>query len=462
MRTAISSLVAGPTRTVLALWIILGVGLAACVGTSDGGSSSPQISSESGGAGELDEAAPSTSTSTTTTTTAPTTTLPPYDEPAVFVDAERGRDGASGTLDDPFRKPREAIRILQPGDTLYFRGGTYSDLDTDHVLGTIVGTPDAWITLTPFPEEAVVIDAGGMWGNGFELIASSYVVIDGFTMLGRDDSEHGAGVRLKDQSHNVVIRNNLMENFGAAGISATQSAMVTMEYNEVRGTARRSFYQGSGLSIYEPIGPDAGPDEYSNIIRGNLVVSNYTEVFEPETGLLTDGNCIILDLFSLSSYTGRNLVENNTCIDNGGRGIHVFRTSNTDVINNTLIHDGWSPDLFGGRAELTASGDNVLFANNLVISLDGVAPWLADASLANVTFVNNAFTAGPLPPGDTNLLLPPGLELLASLDPDSPRGTHTPLADSGLVGSGDPAFGSSIDGSGNPRPSSVSIGAWEP
>src|SRR5262245_41041599 len=42
-----------------------------------------------------------------------------------FVDANRGDDAAAGTEQAPWSTLRHAVRQLNPGDTLYLRGGTY-------------------------------------------------------------------------------------------------------------------------------------------------------------------------------------------------------------------------------------------------------------------------------------------------------------------------------------------------
>src|SRR5690349_8908730 len=45
--------------------------------------------------------------------------------PKKFVDAKRGDDAAKGTEQQPWTTIKHALRQLQPGDTLYLRGGVY-------------------------------------------------------------------------------------------------------------------------------------------------------------------------------------------------------------------------------------------------------------------------------------------------------------------------------------------------
>src|SRR5687767_599875 len=61
----------------------------------------------------------------------------------LFVDPARGNDSAGGTEKAPWKSLAFATRRLQPGDTLYLRGGTYYE----KVSLTRSGTPEAPITI---------------------------------------------------------------------------------------------------------------------------------------------------------------------------------------------------------------------------------------------------------------------------------------------------------------------------
>jgi len=73
-----------------------------------------------------------------------------------FVDATRGDDGNAGTEPAPWKTLAYALRRLQPGDTLYLRGGTYYE----KASLTRSGTAEAPITIASFPGEVAVIDGG--------------------------------------------------------------------------------------------------------------------------------------------------------------------------------------------------------------------------------------------------------------------------------------------------------------
>ena len=66
----------------------------------------------------------------------------------------------------------------------------------------------------------------------------------------------------------------------------------------------------------------------------------------------------------LEPFRGRTLIENNLIYDNGGRGIHIFRSEKVDVVNNTCYMNQKSDDINAG--EFTAiQASQVTFFNNI-------------------------------------------------------------------------------------------------
>ena len=74
--------------------------------------------------------------------------------PAYYVDPRHGDDDAKGSKGAPLRTIAAALAILQPGDTLYLRGGVYYE----NVYVALVGTQDAPITIRSYPGEQATID----------------------------------------------------------------------------------------------------------------------------------------------------------------------------------------------------------------------------------------------------------------------------------------------------------------
>ncbi len=82
---------------------------------------------------------------------------------ATYYVALTGNDAAPGTISQPWATLQKAITVLQPGDTLYLRGGTYPqwlNADVDNIPS---GTSEtSRITLAGYPGETVVLQPGGL------------------------------------------------------------------------------------------------------------------------------------------------------------------------------------------------------------------------------------------------------------------------------------------------------------
>jgi parallel beta-helix repeat protein len=134
---------------------------------------------------------------------------------------------------------------------------------------------------------------------------------------------------------------------------------------------------------YVPSGNDlssATPGGYSpfhNVVAWNSVYNNRIAPYNSVAcGSHTDGNGIIMDTFlDLYSQTlvfpYQTLVSNNVSYYNGGRGVHVFRTSNVTVANNTVYNNGTDYCINAYYlADLSQSGgSNNLWINNAALSV---------------------------------------------------------------------------------------------
>jgi parallel beta-helix repeat protein len=397
---------------------------------------------------------------------------------ALFVDASAGSSSNPGTIDQPFQRPNDAFNVVEPGTTIYLRAGVYDDRELGSNVLRRSGTADAWINIEPYPGERVEIRAGGEWGNGFALKGAAYVRVADFVIIGHEDSIHGSGVFAKDGSHDIAVEGNYIEGFGGAGVSFVRSSRVTIENNEIRDNAHRSFYQSSGISLFEAEGPINGvpiprPDDVSgavpdfdqvpfdNVIRNNYVIGNYNGVPALD-GRITDGNCVIIDWFNPVGYQGTTLVENNVCVENGGRGVHVFSASNVLARNNTMVGNSRTLNLTGSRVEMTAvDGTNIQYYNNLVLNGDGVAAY-QQRDADDAIFRNNYVASGP-PPGEGNIELNADpTDILVSLSGSSPLEDLRPVENSVVTGTAGQSYQPRFDAVGVLRPEAGAVGALEP
>jgi parallel beta-helix repeat protein len=147
--------------------------------------------------------------------------------------------------------------------------------------------------------------------------------------------------------------------------------------------------QGSGIAIvvpsaipnYTPSGMDltyALP--FHNVISFNVSHNNgLTQCGTASNPYDTDGNGIIIDTFKNETskviYPYQTLVAFNIAYNNGGGGVHIFRSSNITVANNTTFNNQIDPFNNGtGRPQIDINnGDNNVFVNNIAYGVQATS-----------------------------------------------------------------------------------------
>jgi hypothetical protein len=365
--------------------------------------------------------------------------------------AASGNDGADGSEGAPWRTFSGAFGRLQPGDTLFVRGGTYGSYSTTQIMNVegVNGRPGAPITIAAAPGEHVSLIGGG-W-DVVRVGNSSYVDIRNFDVSGDAQTNRSItnGIAIGD-SHHIRIIGNTVHDVGGGGIGTARANHITIDGNHVYNTSMWNENQSSGISVWRStnIGGGDNADGFSFIIRNNLVHDVRNLV-----GPITDGNCIIIDSNRDNGYTGSTYIANNVCRGNGGRGVHVFIADNVWAFNNTVVGNLRSPQQ-AGDGELSAiNASNVHFRNNLVMpapdrATRGTALWQA----SNITFANNVYTGadhGRLGPSDRLV----GDAMV--------NGDFVPLAGSPAIDAGTPEGAPTTDRRGRTRTGAPDAGAYE-
>jgi parallel beta-helix repeat protein len=234
---------------------------------------------------------------------------------------------------------------------------------------------------------------GSLWGFAK---AGNFVVVDGFELDGNNslqtdgiadacivtsDANYGRGnspYQAGGSSHHIWVLNNIIHHCNLAGVALSGKEWYYTIHNTVYHNAWTSGYQGSGIGYvavqcveangtncytsgisgtpssdysYTPLGndtifgPPAGYFPFHNVVAWNVVYNNRINYNNPVgCSAHTDGNGIIMDTFldnfsNTLAYPYQTLVMNNVSYYNGGRGIHVFRSSNVTVANNTVFNN---------------------------------------------------------------------------------------------------------------------------
>lgn len=321
-----------------------------------------------------------------------------------------GNDANPGTEQAPLRNLQVAVNQATPGTTIQVQTGTY-----DRVTIAKSGRPDAWIVLTAAPGANPKIVA--TQGEGVRL-RGAYLAVNGFTIQGVGGSDniggagYGYGILATNYKagtltdvHHIYLTNNEVYGWSTGGIVSGWANWLVVTGNYVHHNANWGREGGSGISFLESTnaGGPPGPAGYTQWITGNTVTDNRQLV--PSTLIGSneklDGNGIILDRLDIEGFANRTLIAHNFVANNGGRGIHAFESSEVDVVNNTLYHNG---EYVNG--ELSAyHSDNVIFTRNLVIPRPGRSAFfgqgidagdntLLDPNTDPATLANTAQTTG--------------------------------------------------------------------
>jgi hypothetical protein len=360
-------------------------------------------------------------------TAAVTATLPTAASPTVFfVDAVNGLNSNPGTEARPWATLQKAHDELGPGQTVVVRAGTYKSTNYTILAISRSGTAGAPITYRAYPGERPLLRSTlGKNYHGIEIRSASYIVIDGFDIQGHlsevttamaqkelDDfkagitpgavaSSSGISVESRDPAkpiaHHIVIRNNRVFEHPLGGINAMGADWVTIANNRISDIGRYSSYGGSAISVLSPRDSDTNTSDYKFVIDGNQVSEAVNDYPCSCAGFKqpTDGNGIILD--SYGSYQGRSLVVNNLSFNNGGRGIHVFKAGNADIVFNTASLN--SQKQITGDGEITVqNSQNVRVFNNIMVApIDRPANTTLGSTGVdfshNIVFGGNRFTS---------------------------------------------------------------------
>ncbi len=362
-----------------------------------------------------------------------------------YVDGDIGSDSNSGLYKDKPLKTIQAAHLkTNPGDTViifeseipYGWSTVYSN-DGPFVI-TRSGLPEAYITYKAAPGEKPVLKSNGEWNT--IIVQASYVIFDGLTIEGladevtyeqawdvyygkefKTDSEWGRKVSVTNTNgmcieptsghtpdkfsdgvlnpgvivpNHIIVRNCTATLLCSGGIGTRFSDYVTIENCVSVNNGWWGMYASSGLGSLGNIDVDNNTEDYKIIFRNNISIGN--RHFIPWVGhkALSDGNGILIDsnnnTFDNLPYRGKILIENNLVYENGGSGIHSFRSDNVDVINNTVLYNNATPHLNWGEL-FNNQSNNFRMYNNIVYSRTGCVENPVGAGYTGVEYDNNIF-----------------------------------------------------------------------
>ena len=256
-----------------------------------------------------------------------------------------GSDTNPGTFSEPWKTIGKAAEMVNPGDTVYIRGGIY--IEAPRL--TISGTEKNLIKILAYPGETPVVDGENQLPHSYRGLVSifgDWVYISG-----------------------LEIRNSIYAGLGLYGKHDTANDIFA-HHN-----------QSSGIHI----GGDFGVVENSHIWRNSM----HNE-FDAGSGV-SPGLTAARDSDGITEYA---VIRNNVVWENWGRGISTFEA------NGTIIEDNISHDNFYNI--YISDATNILCQRNFVYTNPGsyVFPYGTHAGImlgdetytppsASITIINN-------------------------------------------------------------------------
>ncbi|MGY3784695.1 sigma-70 family RNA polymerase sigma factor [Streptomyces antibioticus] len=356
------------------------------------------------------------------------TSLPAKTPAPTYFVSPGGSDSNPGTsAGSPFRTLQKAADLVEPGDVVAVMNGTYTEPRKGSNVLTIKrsGRPGAPITFTAYPGHRPVLNPRTAW-NGISVYGASHIVIENLEVKGNNaalslaDAERSSSktdptyntncisVEKNRESgtypHHVDITGNLVHGCAGGGISAIEADHVDIIGNHVHSNAWFTVYGTSGISVLTPRDTGGGdPRTYKIRITGNRVHDNETKVKWEGCHCYSDGNGIIVDTTKgdpergRPAYNGRVLVANNISYDNGGSGIHAYKSQHVDIVHNTAYLNGRSTRITTPYANIFAhDSTDVRLLNNIAYGRPGQATNSTSRNV-NVTYDYNIYFGGKAP-----------------------------------------------------------------
>lgn len=264
--------------------------------------------------------------------------------PAVLYVSPSGNDANAGTDAAPWRTLQRAADVVNPGDQVVVRAGTYAGFNLTRdgtAAAPIAFTADAGVTInSPNPTGP---HAGK---DGINLEGADHVVIDGFKVVGMTR----AGIRSVVNT-GAVLRDNTCDDNGTWGIFTGFSEDVTIEHNVCSNSHTQH-------GIYVSNSAD------NPVVRWNVCFGNYACGIHMNSDASQGGDGVI---------TGA-LIEGNVIHDNGrggGSGINMDGVSDSVVRNNVLYNNHATGIALYMIDGLHGARNNVVANNTVRVASDG-------------------------------------------------------------------------------------------
>lgn len=368
---------------------------------------------------------------------------------SIFV-ATLGDDNVGdGSINNPYKTVTKALEVVNAGQTIYIRAGTYNENAEFNKSGE-AGKP---ITLRNYPNEVAVLDCSGLSKEAIvDFNHQSYINVIGLELCNITEVDYSVyGVFARGGEKNLIIANCNIHNINAKsaeegnasgikiyGLTEEPCEYILIQNNHIHDcicgwsealtiTANAQFADIIGNNVHDngniaiDIVGNFGDVSVQTLDYARYVYVARNEVYNSHSvnadcaGLYCDGaSYVIFD--SNKSYNNQiglsigsemkktdmsllphniiainNLIYNNTAreVEIGGYSEEAGKTFNTYLVNNTIIH-------FAEGTDVTLKlniGDGFKIINNIIIDLGTwnyfISTEFDKTQTTNFEFLNN-------------------------------------------------------------------------
>jgi hypothetical protein len=393
-----------------------------------------------------------------------------------------GSDSNPGSQASPWLTLQHAADSVQPGDAVVVHAGHYTGFQI-----STGGTASAPIVFGGDPG-TVIDQSDGESGraSGIDGVNVEYVTLQGFTIAPQsNDSAWYACIRMGGQPsawvHGNIVQNNTCTmrdvsspNSDAMGLYSSWQDGIIVRDNEVTGTNDAPIYMANSQRNYIV--------RCNDISQANgLGIHNNGDVSQGNPGINT--NALIENNVIHGLQTGQAIscdgvqnsrIQNNVIYDVPSKGISLFVTDAADGSKNNIVVNNTIYTANGGHALRLAqtSTGNTILDNILLSAGSSGASYDADSSALPGTVSDYNVTMDSFYV-DGNPVTLSSWQTNQSLDAHSFIATAAQLfvgamtddfhlsATSPAIGKGTTEDAPTLDFDGNPRGSSIDIGAYQ-
>jgi len=257
-----------------------------------------------------------------------------------------------GDMPQPAGKPTRALTVLQPGDTLYFKGGEYA-LHTGPVkdfyyVGYLrpacSGEPGKPISFRACPGERVVLTAASGGQPIFGNFDRDYVRHEGFVVKGSIGQVGGKGAEI---AYCEIIGQYVDTTDNHDGIRIEHADGAWIHHNIIHGVQGRSG-NSVGIKIYK---------SQNLVVEDNYIYDNTRGIFDKDSGINNTYRRNFLTKNRLEQFHGNNQgkymvahIYDNVIDGHVALGYLVDGTDVHDnLIRGDLLTGHWAGELWNTR-----------------------------------------------------------------------------------------------------------------